>query len=1350
MASDSTNGKIEAHLNHSPLIYLAGSDQEQTELLNTCLINEGYKVKIFNPKDNLCSTTSEKCPDAVVLDVVLPDNDDTALTDIADLSFCIKSKISVLITSEKDDLKTRLAAHRAGASHYLAKPVNTTRLIELLDELTGHEQLSPYRVLIVDDEITSLKLYASVLRNAGMTVYDLSAPLKTLDVVIEFNPDVIILDVHMPDVSGTELASILRDRDRRIPIMFLSGETDANKQLQALKLDADDFLEKPVKPEHLTAAVTARARRARDNRNIQNSIEKTLYECDRERYALNQHAIVSVTDSAGNITYVNDRFCEVSGYSRQELLGKNHRIIRSDQHSNEFYQQLWQTIANGEPWHGEVCNRRKNGELYWVASSITPFLDDKGKPYQYISIRTDMTQIKKTKEALQIQKERLRRGQIFANIGTWDWNIVTGDLIWSERIGPLFGYPEGDLETSYENFITAVHPDDREAVSNAVTACVEKDEPYEIEHRVVRPDGTSRWLLERGAVLRDDNGAPLQMLGVVQDIDDRKRAEIALVESENQLQKAQSMAQIGSWQANIHTGELTWSDEIYHIFGYEAGSFEPSIEAFKSSVYPDDQELVTESENRAKETGHHDVIHRIIRPGGEVRYVHELAEAENDQAGNLISLRGTVQDITESKQAEEALNRFKTTLDMTKDCVFMFEPGNLKFFYANQGAMEQFGYTQSELMNMTPMDIEPNYNESSFRLQIAPLITGSKESLTLETMHRHKNGQNIPVEISLQYIEPKGELARFVAIVRNITERRSMQDQMGQQKQLLDMLHQSTTSFVEKGDFRQTMNEMLDTLLELTGSEYGFAGEILYNDNGKAYLKTHAITNVSDTPESQALYQQFANNNLEFHNIDTLFGQAVTSRSVVISNDANSDSRIDKLPKGHPAMKNFLGVPIFYGNELVGMYGIANRATDYDKNLQNFLRPFDATYAVMIHSMRIMQKEEYSRVALVDAKEEAERANKAKSDFLSSMSHELRTPMNAILGFGQLLEYDESLSSDQKENVDEISKAGRHLLDLINEVLDLAKVESGQIDLSLEPVEVNSVIEDCLSLITSLANKRGINISYTGPKDNVIRADRTRLKQILLNLLSNAVKYNKDNGSVELEVSCPSPEQLRISIKDTGLGIPEERLSELFQPFSRLEAEGSEIEGTGIGLTITRRIVELMGGVVDVESEAGVGSTFWIELPLESSTESKKNKADLNDSTSTTTSNLSVKHTVLYIEDNPSNLKLISQILGQRQHIQVYTAHTPELGIELAKKHQPNLLLLDINMPGMDGYQVLEVIKDISELKNMPVIAVTANAMPKDIERGIEAGFADYVTKPIDINKFLNTVDNCLQSQEAN
>lgn len=383
-----------------------------------------------------------------------------------------------------------------------------------------------------------------------------------------------------------------------------------------------------------------------------------------------------------------------------------------------------------------------------------------------------------------------------------------------------------------------------------------------------------------------------------------------------------------------------------------------------------------------------------------------------------------------------------------------------------------------------------------------------------------------------------------------------------------------------------------------------------------------------------------------------------------------------------------------------------------------------------------------SEQILIAARNEADRANAAKSEFLSSMSHELRTPMNAILGFSQLLQLDSTLSEQTQDYVKEILKAGDHLLLLINDVLDLTRVDSGKIDINFEAVEVCPLVEECLHMIQSLADKCTVRIEFNCATEFAVLADCTRLKQALLNLLSNAIKYNHAGGTVVLEMLPVGIDKLRILVTDTGSGIRADRLTELFQPFCRLGAENGVVEGTGIGLTITRKLIELMGGSVDVKSEFGLGSTFWIELPLIDPPAGVrslgKNKAA---DKSSLANEYGTHKTVLYIEDNPANIKLIEQIFRQRNYINLITAPTPEFGIELAYSYCPDLILLDINLPGMNGFKVLEALKNAEKTKSIPVIAVTASALPRDIELGMTRGFSEYLTKPFEISRLNSLLD---------
>jgi PAS domain S-box-containing protein len=383
---------------------------------------------------------------------------------------------------------------------------------------------------------------------------------------------------------------------------------------------------------------------------------------------------------------------------------------------------------------------------------------------------------------------------------------------------------------------------------------------------------------------------------------------------------------------------------------------------------------------------------------------------------------------------------------------------------------------------------------------------------------------------------------------------------------------------------------------------------------------------------------------------------------------------------------------------------------------------------------------------LIHAREAAEKASRAKSEFLSNMSHELRTPLHSIIGFAQLLQSeDPPLTAPQRESAEYIVKSGNILLELINELLDLSRVETGRIPLSIEPVPLQEIIESAAEVIRPMlaANKLEFAISVPGGPECGILADYMRAKQVLLNLLSNANKYNRPGGSISVVCEPRDDYTVRVSVRDTGIGIPAERQSQLFTPFNRLGHENGLVQGAGIGLVITKRLVELMGGHIGFESEPGVGSTFWVEFPPARIAVTAEPASNARPVAPPGSAGAEPKQ-VLYIEDNPANLRLMERLILTRAHTQLLAAADPGLGLQLAREHRPDLILLDINLPDMDGYEVLTRLRGDAATQHIPVIAVTANALPRDAIRAAAANFDGYVTKPIDVSEFLKLYDAVL------
>ncbi|MDB5749292.1 MAG: hybrid sensor histidine kinase/response regulator [Massilia sp.] len=421
---------------------------------------------------------------------------------------------------------------------------------------------------------------------------------------------------------------------------------------------------------------------------------------------------------------------------------------------------------------------------------------------------------------------------------------------------------------------------------------------------------------------------------------------------------------------------------------------------------------------------------------------------------------------------------------------------------------------------------------------------------------------------------------------------------------------------------------------------------------------------------------------------------------------------------------------------------------DRDRKLQGvFAAARDVTERK--HFEHALQK---SNVELQAAREAAEKANLAKSEFLSSMSHELRTPLNAVLGFAQLMASEvPPPAARQQRSIDQILKGGWYLLRLINEILDLAMIESGKVTMSQEPMSMSDVLQDCKGMIEPQAAKRGIAMTFPSFDHALyVHADRTRVKQVMINLLSNAIKYNGSGGSVIVQCVASDKDRVRVCVKDTGSGLSAEQLAQLFQPFNRLGQEDGGEEGTGIGLVVTKQLVELMGGKIGVESAVGVGTVFWVEFAAARAPALENIEEVALERRPMAAPEIDEQPTLLYVEDNPANLALVEQLIGRRGDLKLLTAINAPLGIALARAYVPDVILMDINLPGMSGFGALKVLQDDPLTAHIPVLALSANAVPRDIEKGLEAGFFRYLTKPIRVREFMEALDVALQHGAEN
>jgi PAS domain S-box-containing protein len=633
----------------------------------------------------------------------------------------------------------------------------------------------------------------------------------------------------------------------------------------------------------------------------------------------------------------------------------------------------------------------------------------------------------------------------------------------------------------------------------------------------------------------------------------------------------------------------------------------------------------------------------------------------------------------------------------------------------NVGAERMLGYTAAEVMNkITPADIsdpqEVIARAKSLSVELATPITPGFEALVF------KASRGIEDIYELTYFRKDG--SRFPAVV-SVTALRDAQDA------IIGYLLIGTDNTARKQV--EAEQKKLDQRLR----DQQFYTRSLIESNIDALMTTDPSGIISDVNKQTEALTGCTR--------DELIGAPFKN---YFTDPERAEAAIKLVLREKKVTEYELTARARDGKTTVVSY---NATTFYDRD--RTLQGVFASARDVTERKRFEQTLQETNGELAGAKALAEKANLAKSDFLSSMSHELRSPLNAILGFAQLMQSElPAPTASQKERVDQILEAGWYLLKLINEILDLATIEAGKLSLSLESVSLAEVMVECQAMIEPQAQRASLSMTFPRfDTPTFVNADRTRVKQVLINLLSNAIKYNRKEGTVDVQCAQEARGHVRISVKDSGDGLSPDKLAQLFQAFNRL-GQGSAEEGTGIGLVVTKRLVEVMGGKIGVESTVGMGSTFWVDLIVDSA----PRRPALNGATPLAVQEQQAPggerlRTLLYVEDNPANLHLVVQIIARRPGMRLLSATTGILGIELARAARPDVILMDINLPGMSGIKAMQILRSDSLTAHIPVVALSANAMPRDIERGLQAGFFRYLTKPLRVDEFLETLDVALE-----
>jgi PAS domain S-box-containing protein len=916
--------------------------------------------------------------------------------------------------------------------------------------------------------------------------------------------------------------------------------------------------------------------------------------------------------------------------------------------------------------------------------------DETGRPVRAIGTAIDISASRAAQRRLREFDEWLQLASGATGVAFFRLGLDDSTQYADRQMKALYGFDPDGPDPTYADFLAAVVPEDRERVREIRARARTSDAPLETEYRVALPDGTQRQIFTRRALLRDETGQPLYVVGTAIDVTASRSVQAALQAANQRLALAQRTSGIGIWDWDLASDTMTVDEVIRDMLGVDPG-WSPDFDRWLALVHPDDQararavydELLPSRRIEGRSE------YRIVRPDGTLRHVDERFTVQRDDSGRAVRLLGTNLDITHIRRTESERLALINRLQLASQT-------------ANMGVWERQVPGEDEVWNAQ-----------------MHAIYGTREDhrpSRTDWLTRIHPQDRAEVERRLQEIDRAGGGAMEYRIVRPDGEVRHVADR----------------SRIER-DADGNVLRMLGVHLDITEIRRAERERDALSRRMQMVAGAIGLGVWEWTPDE---HRSVWNDQMY-----RLFG---TTRS-----DFEQRIWLDVVhPDDRAAAERAVNAAVLAGDTLQLEFRVlwADGSTHWLATRAGIQRDAQGRALQLLGVTWDITERKLAEAAL-NAKEAAERASQAKTEFLSRMSHELRTPLNAILGFTQILEIDRSqpLSAVQQDRVDHIKQAGWHLLALINEILDLSRIEAGATALSMSVLPTRDVVEEALKLVKTDAARRNLELSLVQQLDAPasVWADRTRLKQVLLNLLSNAVKYNRDGGSITVELRIDAQGAAVIAVRDTGPGLAPAQLARLFEPFNRLGLEGAPIEGTGIGLTIAKKLVEQMGGSIAVVSEPGIGSEFSVTLQSASASISEADAA-ASAADGSTRERSDVSGSVLCIEDNPANLAVVEAILRLRPKVTLLKAVDGAAARVLAAVCQPDLILVDMRLPDTDGLTLFRDLRAQAETAAIPCVALSANALPSDIAAARNAGFADYLTKPLAAAELLRCIDAAL------
>lgn len=1049
-------------------------------------------------------------------------------------------------------------------------------------------------------------------------------------------------------------------------------------------------------PEGTVARVTGTAHDITERR----AVEDALDEAKGRVQALLDHspAVVFIKDLEGRFLNANKRMLELFGKTEAEILGQDTFCHAPDGIVDSLRENDRAVVAAGRAMSFEETVQFPSGQAHVFLTSKFPLRDRNDAIYAICGIAVDITDRKRAEAAL--GETQARYDAVIANVPGMVYRLVRRpdlSVVYqyaSEGCRQLLGVDPSYFGEETDPLGSLVHPDDRKGFDRLVEEAFTMDADWSWEGRVQLSSGEIKWIEGAARSSKQPDGNAVWD-GLLVDVTERKRAEDALRESDARYHRVAANAPGMVYQfrrrADGAMEFLFVSDGARELFGLEPAEIEADANVLVSRIAAADLDTFVQSVE-ASRTSLQDWNWegRFLRISGEEVWIQGALRPALRPNGDVV-WDGVLIDITEQKRADALLaateTRYRQIVETAQEGVWVIDAWG-KTVFVNPKMAAMLGVSVLEMTGRSMYD----FMDAEARQFAEESMKRGSEGIAEQHGFRFRRGDGSPLW-ALVATNPlpslEGEFGGALAMVTDITERKRAEEQ------LQDAARENT--------------QLASAIANLTSG---------------------VVISDPSLPDNPVIFA-----NAAFYSLTGYSPGEVLDRNCRFLQGPETDpATVQEIREAIAARRIFQGDILNYRKDGSTFWDELTITPVFDQvgTLLNF---------VGLQSDITARRE--TALALQRAKAEAERANAAKSEFLSRMSHELRTPLNAILGFAQLAELDVE-TADERENIEQISRAGGRLLQLINEILDISRIESGHMSLALQAMPLGVAVTSAIALVRPLAAERKVTLADVSCWQFVL-ADEQRLQQVLLNLLSNAIKYNREGGSVTVSCQETTADRLRITIEDTGIGIAEMDVAQLFQPFQRLPSGESNVEGIGLGLAISQRLVGLMGGRIGVETEPDVGSRFWFELPL--APEPVEQLEEVPPPTALLQQADGIAQTLLYIEDNAANLKLVQRIIAQRPAIRMIAAQQGSLGLEMARQHQPDLILLDLHLPDMNGDQVLVWLRSEPRTAHIPVIMISADAIGGEIERLKELGASAYITKPFEVPKLLQALDDTLARQ---